>query len=314
MTAAANNSATARRGSIGRMTRFPRLDGESYQQFATRSRCSISCQQMTWEHMRAELAREEGARRAELEVYDQSGLRSVSVDPALDIPAYARHEVHLQPGGYVGDELAGYLFHFGTNNFYHGMNDQDEFHIGVAERVEPPAGRLERIVDLGCGVGQLTVALKERFPQAEVLGLDVGAPMVRYAHRRAVDRDVDVHFHQALAHDTGFEDGCVDLVTAYILFYEVPTEIGREIVAEAFRILRSGGVFEVYDFATPFAATAPYQRYTFWVDHRFSNEPWSAEFTTTDFTETLREAGFDSELAGHQRWGVHRYRALKPAL
>jgi SAM-dependent methyltransferase len=351
----------APRGRIGRLTRLPRLDGESYQQFATalrtwintdlraaaqqaadeqvrdsgvdaeeldihelagvqeahprvaiRTRCSTACQLMTWSQLRAELARDEEQRLAELEDYDQRGPGSVTLDPTLDVPDYARHEVHLQPGGYVGDELGGYLFHYGTTNFYHGQNDQDQFHLGVAQRVEPPEGALQRIVDLGCGVGQLTVALKERFPQAEVHGVDVGAPMVRYAHRRAVDLGVDVHFRQALAHRTGFEDGSVDLVTAYILFHEVPAQIAREIVAEAYRILRPGGVFEVYDFKTPLVEPTPYYRYVVWIDHEYNKEPWSLEFMHSDFTATLEDAGFVSDFGGKQTWDVHRYRGVKP--
>ena len=357
-----DTSTTAPRGRIGRLARLPRLDAESYQQFATalrawinsdlraaaaeaaeeqlraagvdagaldveslasvleahprvamRTRCSVSCQQMTWSHLRAELARQEEALRAELEHYDARGPGSVTLDPALAIPDYARHEVHLQPGGYVGDELGGYLFHYGTNNFYHGQNDQDQFHRSVAERIDPPAGAVERIVDLGCGVGQLTVALRERFRQAEVHGIDVGAPMVRYAHRRAVDLGIDVHFRQALAHRTGFAAGAVDLVTAYILFHEVPAQVARDIVAEAYRILRPGGVFEVFDFNTPLQAASAYQRYTFWIDHRFNNEPWSVEFTGGDFTQTLRDAGFSPDFGGQQMWGVHRYRGVKPS-
>lgn len=361
MTSMQKTATTAPRGRIGRLTRLPRLDGESYQQFATglrnwintdlraaaeqaaseqltaagvdadaldneslarvleahprvamRSRCSVSCQQMTWAHLRGELAREEEQRRAELEAYDRRGPGSVTLDASLDVPGYARHEVHLQPGGYVGDVLGGYLFHYGTNNFYHGLNDQDEFHLGVAQAVEPPEGRLERIVDLGCGVGQLTVVLKERFPQAEVHGVDVGAPMVRYAHRRAVDLGTDVHFRQALAHRTGFADGSVDLVTAYILFHEVPAKVGRDIVAEAYRILRPGGVFEVFDFPTPLVASSPYHRYAIWIDHHFNKEPWSVEFMESDFTATLQSAGFDAESGGQQVWYVHRYRGVKP--
>ncbi len=285
---------------------------EAHPRVAMRSRCSISCQQMTWSHMRAELGRQEEQRRAELDAHEHRGPGSVTLDPSLAVPDYARHEVHLQPGGYVGDELGGYLFHYGTNNFYHGLNDQDQFHRGVAERVEPPEGPLARIVDLGCGVGQLTVVLKERFPQAETHGVDVGAPMLRYAHRRAVDLGVDVHFRQALAHRTGFADGSVDLVTAYILFHEVPAEVGREIVAEAYRILRPGGVFEVFDFQTPLVAPSPYYRYVVWIDHRFNNEPWSVEFMNSDFAATLKAAGFLADSCTPERWGVYRYRGVKP--
>jgi len=44
-----------------------------------------------------------------------------------------------------------------------------------------------RVVDLGCGPGQLTARLAERWPDAEVLGLDSSPAMVERAaeHQRA---------------------------------------------------------------------------------------------------------------------------------
>ena len=93
---------------------------------------------------------------------------------------------------------------------------------------------------------------------------------------------------------------------------ELPAEIGREIVAEAFRILRPGGVFEVFDFRTPLVSASPYYRYAVWIDHHFNKEPWSVEFLNSDFTATLRSAGFASEFAGPEHWAVHRYRSVKP--
>lgn len=44
----------------------------------------------------------------------------------------------------------------------------------------------ERVVDLGCGPGNLTALLKQRWPHAEVLGVDSSAEMVERA-RRDVD-------------------------------------------------------------------------------------------------------------------------------
>jgi len=41
------------------------------------------------------------------------------------------------------------------------------------------------VVDLGCGPGTLTRLLKDRWPQADVLGLDSSAPMVAAADRSA---------------------------------------------------------------------------------------------------------------------------------
>ena len=44
-----------------------------------------------------------------------------------------------------------------------------------------------RVVDLGCGAGNVTVILKQRFPSAEVTGVDSSAPMLEKARLAAPD-------------------------------------------------------------------------------------------------------------------------------
>jgi trans-aconitate 2-methyltransferase len=45
----------------------------------------------------------------------------------------------------------------------------------------PPDLRPDRVIDVGCGTGEITAALKERWPEAEVTGLDSAAPMLAKA-------------------------------------------------------------------------------------------------------------------------------------
>jgi malonyl-CoA O-methyltransferase len=47
-----------------------------------------------------------------------------------------------------------------------------------------PALKPKKVLDIGCGTGQLTVALAARFPQAEVVGLDLAPGMIEAAKKR----------------------------------------------------------------------------------------------------------------------------------
>ena len=144
----------------------------------------------------------------EMEGFDNIGPGKLELNPNLKIPDYASYEIHTQPGGYVGNPFAGHIYHYSTNNFYQGLrvsNYQDELHTKLANQVPAPEdGLVNRVLDQGCGIGQLAVALKERFSEAEVWGIDVGAPMIRYGHMRAVELDVAVNFSQRLVEDSQF--------------------------------------------------------------------------------------------------------------
>lgn len=265
----------------------------------TTSRAWLSNQQVTWKSIQDHFHANADKYLTEMEAYDNRGPGTLELNPDMDIPDYTKWEIHIQPGGYVGDPFAGHIYHYGTNSFYYGLspkgNDQDQIHKGAADRLPlPEDGKVKRILDLGCGIGQFSVALKERFPEAEVWGLDIGGPMVRYAHMRAVDVGVDVNFAQRLAEDTKFPDNHFDIVTSYIMHHEVTAEGARAIFREAHRVARPGGYYYPIDFLSGRQAMPynPYMAYAIWNDHRWNHERWSLEFRGLDFEGEMEKAGF----------------------
>jgi len=211
-------------------------------------------------------------------------------------PDYARREIHLQPGGYTEHPLSGIIYHYGTKVFYAGMNDNDEVQIEIANTTTAPAdGKVEKVLDLACSIGQGTIALKQRFPDAEVWGLDVAEPLVKYANLLADDRGVDVKFIQALSEDMPFEEGTFDIVSAYILFHEVPVHIISETVQEVFRVLRPGGVFSIFEFPSATQNLPPSQRFMIDYDSENNCEPYSPGFVYADFHKIIKDAGFELE-------------------
>jgi SAM-dependent methyltransferase len=282
----------------------------------TSTRTWISCQQLSWNGLLEEFAGNADKYLKEMEAADKMGPGSLELNPDLKLPDYVRHEIHIQPGGYVGNPFAGHLYHYGTNGFYMGRNFNDELHLGAAQKLPVPKdGRVLRILDLGTGVGQLAMALKERFPNAEIWGIDAGGPLVRYAHLRAVERKLAVNFAQRLAEDTCFPDNYFDLVTSYIMFHEVSPQGTRDIVKEAWRITRPGGIFYPIDFRlTGSVRRSPYGLYRLWWDHRWNNEVWSLEFRQTGLPDLIRAAGFDlNETEPEALAGFGILNATKPA-
>jgi SAM-dependent methyltransferase len=88
---------------------------------------------------------------------------------------------------------------------------------------EPPA----RVLDLGTGTGLAAFVLARRFPQAEVVGVDVAERMVETArHNTPPELAGSVHFQQADAAELPFDDGSFELVSLanMIPFFD---ELGR---------------------------------------------------------------------------------------
>ncbi len=259
-------------------------------------RAWISVQQIMWKNLQDEFHGNAEAYLAEMEAADDRGPGKLELNPDMHIPMYCKHEIHMQPGGYVGDPLGGYVYHYGTNNFWEHRNNQDEMDTELAKAVPVPKdGKVKRILHTGCSSGQLTLRLQELYPDAEVWGVDVGGPMVRYAHMRAVDLGVGANFRQALAEDTGFPDGYFDIVTSFLLFHEVSSEGAEAIINEGFRVLRPGGVFysrDQRDWKKMPKQTA-FQKYqSFWIN-RWNHEVWQREHRANDYPKLLAEAGFE---------------------
>ncbi|MCS7002781.1 MAG: class I SAM-dependent methyltransferase, partial [Dehalococcoidia bacterium] len=83
------------------------------------------------------------------------------------------------------------------------------------------------------------------------------------------------------------------IVHAFILFHEIPVEVGHRVIAEARRVLRPGGVFAVVDFPNrPASAAATIAGYTRDFDTRDNGEQFASDFVYSDFTGALVAAGF----------------------
>ncbi len=262
---------------------------------ANSARSWLSAQQLSWKTLRNEFHGNADAYLAEMDAADKVGPGTLELNPDLKLPDYTRHEIHIQPGGYVGDPFAGHSYLYGTNNFYTGRNNQDELHIALANALPLPAdGKVLRILEQGTSCGQLAVALKQRFPNAEVWGIDCGAPMVRFAHMRAADLGVEVHFAQRLAEDSKFPDNHFDIITNNIMFHEVSPEGTHAVLKESLRTLRPGGVYFPIDFYTgsPPPKTA-FGKFRSWWDSRWNGEVWRLTYAAFDFKGAMKQAGFD---------------------
>lgn len=237
------------------------------------------------------------ARRAELEaemnraVGDDRGTgpdSTIELNPDLEIPAYYKDtDYHLEWGGYWQDDLDGPAYDLGTRIHFSGEDNVRSIHNAKFDVF--PNAAYRRILDLACGTGESTMSLAEAFPEAEVWGIDLAAPLLKWAHVRAQRRGLPIHFSQQNAERTTFESESFDLVTSSMFFHEIPTEAIFNVVGEAYRLLKPGGRAAFY---TAGQLPTPYGQFMMdW--HAYVNtEPYMPAFFRMDLEEPLRVAGF----------------------
>lgn len=238
-----------------------------------------------------------GLREAEflrrLDDAKKRGPGTLTYDPNFVYPDYAKVHIHIQPGGYVGHPLAGMLYDYGTSVFYGGENAEDALHVRLAQQTATPLdGKVERMLEIGCGIGQMACEMKRRFPDAEMIATDISTPMIRYGHWRSAEQNIAVHFAQMPSETLDFPDSHFDLVFEHILFHEIPIPVLDKTLKEVHRVLRPGGTFVVWDFASAEPGKPGYAGLVGLMDAADNGEPYAHAFVTCNVEKRLEDAGF----------------------
>jgi SAM-dependent methyltransferase len=278
-------------------------------------RVKRTLQEAFWGGLTSSLNKRRSELLAALDEADRLGPGTVEYDPdwQKNAPAYASREIHIQPGGYALEPLAGVFYDYGIKVFMGGAADFDRLHKGIAMAPVPPAdGQVNRVLDLGVSMGATTIALKQRFPRAEVWGIDISAPMVRYAHLRAVQANAEIHLRQMAAEQLEFPDNHFDAVLAVLLFHELPVPVAKQVIAEVYRVLRPGGTFTVLDFSGVRERDV-YSMFFVAMDAADNGEPYLPGYVRSNVEDLLVAQGF--ELKGYDPKAALRTGrvAVKPA-
>jgi SAM-dependent methyltransferase len=104
--------------------------------------------------------------------------------------------------------------------------------------------RKAHVLDIGCGTGDLVVALSRRLRDARIIGIDASPSMLLYAGRHATT-DGRLRFSVGDAAALPFDDGTVDLVVSTLSLHHWAEP--ADAFAEIARVLRPGGVALIYD-------------------------------------------------------------------
>lgn len=272
-----------------------------YQVWSSLQRCS---QEMMWNSVQIPVERQLGTLVQKAESAGEGEtLGSLKLDPSLAIPAYSTSiDIHCMPGGYhsefcANDVAAGALYDRAVYIYAMGRMGPLNDDIGASTakwlKEHHPEFRPRRILDLGCSVGHSTLAWAEYFPEAEIHAIDLGAPVLRYAHARAESLGVKVHFRQMNAEQLDFPDDYFDVVTSSILIHETSLKATRNILRESRRVLTAGGMM-LHGETPPYKDLQPFDAFMLDWDTRNNNEPFWHGSYRIDPVSFCEQAGFQA--------------------
>ena len=111
-----------------------------------------------------------------------------------------------------------------------------------------------RLLDIGCGAAALTVRCAKAFPKAQITAIDYWGAEWNYAKEQC-ERNAQIEgvadrisFQKGDAAKLDFPDETFDAAVSNFVFHEVRTaKDKRDVVREALRVVKKGGVFSFQD-------------------------------------------------------------------
>ena len=229
----------------------------------------------------------------------------LKLDPAVSIPAYLTAvDHHCMPGSYYTERTADDVT--AAANYDAGMfvttggmlgRYTDGGGRGMVEymRRQNPNWQPRRVLDLGCGLGHNVLPIAAAYPEAQIVAVDVAAPMLRYGAARAASLGVDnVVFVQADAADLSqFDDASFDWIQSTMFLHETSSRALRAIMAENRRLIVPGG-FVIHIEQPQYDADMPVfeQVMRDW-DAFNNNEPFWTKLHEVDLDQYMVDAGFE---------------------
>ncbi|WP_411286651.1 methyltransferase domain-containing protein [Phenylobacterium sp.] len=266
----------------------------------------INAQEMVFESVRPQLERNAGkliSAAAAARAKNPAG-GTLELNPDLATPRYVSEvDVHLMPGCFHSehapdDVLQGARNTYGTVVFGGALSGYRKGGPGstiahfLKERY--PDFQPQVIVDLACTAGSNTFPYKDVFPDAEVHGVDVAAPCLRYGHARAEATGRKIHFHQQSADKLDFPDNSVDFITSSFFLHEIPVKVTKAVIAECYRVLKPGGLMIHFELP-PGSEVEPYHDFFLDWDTWHNNEPSYQHFRAQVPRDLVLGAGFKEE-------------------
>jgi ubiquinone/menaquinone biosynthesis C-methylase UbiE len=122
-----------------------------------------------------------------------------------------------------------------------GMNSVYQTLVGQAELADG-----QRVLEIGCGTGNLTVRAKRAHPATEFVGSDPDPRALSRARRKARGM-AGIRFEHGYGQQLPYADGEFDRVLSSMMLHHLDDHVKAAAAAEALRVLRPGGRLHLVD-------------------------------------------------------------------
>jgi SAM-dependent methyltransferase len=187
---------------------------------------------------------------------------------------------------------------------------EEQFRGAMLRRVEADLPEGGAVVDVGSGTGTFALALKERRPDAQVVGVDGDDEILALA--QAKPGAAGVEWRKGLAQELPAATGSADVVTTSLVIHHLLPEDKRKALVEIKRILKPGGHLHVADWGRP---SDPLMSGLFYIVQIGDGFDRTADHRAGRLPEFIEAAGFDAvERYGRFRtgFGVVELLAARP--
>ncbi|NDJ25181.1 methyltransferase domain-containing protein [Nostoc sp. B(2019)] len=216
---------------------------------------------------------------------DGSDVVLPNVKAPIDIPRHwIEKPVHFIPNGFANPKAPRIIYVARNQYFFCQEQNLTEWLWKVHGAKSP-----KRILDMGCGTGTTTFVYGELFPNADVIGIDLSAPLIRFCRDWKAQRGAgNVSFYQENAEATHWADNSFDIVHFTYLVHEMPQNNARKILHEMYRLLKPGGTFSAMEVMYDETAGEREAR----VSRSRTAEPFLEEYMQLNLPAAIGEAGF----------------------
>jgi len=220
----------------------------------------------------------------------------------VELPSYVSLvDTHCMPGSYhtaltSNDVSAGANYDSGlfvtTVGLLGSMSDGGGRAIADWLQTDHSGFKPRRILDIGCTIGHNIVPIAQAFPEADVVAIDVSAPVLRYGHARAKALGVNnITFVQANAEDLAqFADATFDLITTSMFLHELSHTSMPKILNEIGRLLAPGGL-SLHLEQPQYTGRPVFEQFMRDWDTWNNNEPFWGAMHDADLTTLIAETG-----------------------